>query len=241
MGITGSSGKTSTKDLLGAVLGAAAPTVAPVGSYNSEVGVPLTVCRVSSETRFLVVEMGARGIGHIAYLTRIAPPRIGVVLNVGTAHVGEFGSREAIARAKAELVDALPPDGLAVLNADDAAVRRMAAATSAAVLLVGEADDADLRASDILLDARGRPTFTVHTADGTRRLHLQLVGRHHVGNALAVLGVALELGMSLEQAVPHWRRLVPRAGGGWRSPSEPTESRSSTTPTTRTLTPCGPH
>ena len=214
VGITGSSGKTSTKDLLGAVLGTAAPTVAPVGSYNSEVGVPLTVCRVSSETRFLVVEMGARGIGHIAYLTRIAPPRIGVVLNVGTAHVGEFGSREAIARAKAELVDALPPDGLAVLNADDAAVRRMAAATSAAVLLVGEADDADLRASDILLDARGRPTFTAHTADGTRRLHLQLVGRHHVGNALAVLGVALELGMSLEQACAALE--AARATSRWR-------------------------
>ncbi|HET9022739.1 MAG TPA: Mur ligase family protein, partial [Ornithinibacter sp.] len=95
VGITGSSGKTSTKDLLGSVLGAAGATVAPVGSYNSEVGVPLTVCRVESDTRFLVVEMGARGIGHVAYLARIAPPRVGVVLNVGTAHVGEFGSRDA--------------------------------------------------------------------------------------------------------------------------------------------------
>ena len=103
VGITGSSGKTSTKDLLGTVLATAGPTVAPVGSYNSEVGVPLTVCRVTADTRFLVVEMGARGIGHVAYLARMAPPRVGVVLNVGTAHVGEFGSREAIATAKSEL------------------------------------------------------------------------------------------------------------------------------------------
>ncbi len=125
VGITGSSGKTSTKDLLGSVLATAGPTVAPVGSYNSEVGVPLTVCRVVADTRFLVVEMGARGIGHVEYLTRMAPPRIGVVLNVGTAHVGEFGSRAAIATAKSELVAALPPDGLAVLNADDPAVRAM--------------------------------------------------------------------------------------------------------------------
>ncbi len=214
VGITGSSGKTSTKDLLGAVLGAAGPTVAPVGSYNSEVGVPLTVCRVSGETRFLVVEMGARGIGHIAYLTRIAPPRIGVVLNVGTAHLGEFGSREAIARAKTELVEALPADGLAVLNADDPTVRRMAASTSAPVLLVGEADDADLRASDIDLDPRGRPTFTVHTAQGSRRLRLELVGRHHVGNALAVLGVALELGLPFEQVCAALESA--RAASRWR-------------------------
>ncbi len=137
IGITGSSGKTSTKDLLASVLSSSAPTVAPAGSLNSEVGVPLTVFRVTPQTRFLVVEMGARGIGHIAYLTRIAPPSIGIELNVGTAHVGEFGSREAIAVAKAELVQALPASGLAVLNADDPAVRAMAAQTTARVQLVG--------------------------------------------------------------------------------------------------------
>ena len=108
VGITGSSGKTSTKDLLGTVLPRPGRRWRPVGSYNSEVGVPLTVCRVTADTRFLVVEMGARGIGHVAYLARMAPPRVGVVLNVGTAHVGEFGSREAIATAKSELVAALP-------------------------------------------------------------------------------------------------------------------------------------
>jgi UDP-N-acetylmuramoyl-tripeptide--D-alanyl-D-alanine ligase len=200
VGITGSSGKTSTKDLLGAVLSTVGPTVAPVGSYNSEVGVPLTVCRVEADTRFLVVEMGARGVGHIAHLTRVAPPRVGVVLNVGTAHVGEFGSREAIARAKSELVAALPADGLAVLNADDAAVRAMAAVTSARVVLVGEADDADLRATGITLDAGGHPTFTVESTSARGVVSLGLVGRHHVGNALAVLAVALELGMPFDAA-----------------------------------------
>jgi UDP-N-acetylmuramoyl-tripeptide--D-alanyl-D-alanine ligase len=171
-----------------------------VGSYNSEVGVPLTVCRVERDTRFLVVEMGARGIGHIAYLARMAPPRVGVVLNVGTAHVGEFGSREAIARAKSELPAALPAEGLAVLNADDPAVRAMAEVTVARVVLVGEAADAGVRATDVDLDAHGRPSFTVHTAAGTRAVRLGLVGRHHVGNALAVLAVALELGLALDAA-----------------------------------------
>jgi UDP-N-acetylmuramoyl-tripeptide--D-alanyl-D-alanine ligase len=200
VGVTGSSGKTSTKDLLGSVLGAAGPTVAPVGSYNSEVGVPLTVCRVGADTRFLVVEMGARGIGHVAYLARIAPPRVGVVLNVGTAHVGEFGSREAIGRAKAELVEALPAHGLAVLNADDPVVRAMATVARSRVVLVGEAEDARVRATDVSLDAGGRASFTVHAPEGTRVVQLGLVGRHHVGNALAALAVATELGMPFESA-----------------------------------------
>jgi UDP-N-acetylmuramoyl-tripeptide--D-alanyl-D-alanine ligase len=223
VGITGSSGKTSTKDLLGSVLSTAGPTVAPHGSYNSEVGVPLTVCRVTADTRFLVVEMGARGRGHIAYLTQMAPPRIGVVLNVGTAHVGEFGSRDAIATAKAELVQALPADGLAVLNADDPQVRGMATVTAARVVLVGEADDADVRASDVTVDAGGRPSFTVHTPQGSRPVRLGLVGRHHVGNALSVVAVGLELGLSLEsvcaalesaQPISRWRmEVVERADG----------------------------
>jgi UDP-N-acetylmuramoyl-tripeptide--D-alanyl-D-alanine ligase len=198
VGITGSSGKTSTKDLLAAVLAAAAPTIAPVGSLNSEVGVPLTVFRVTPETRFLIAEMGARGIGHVEYLTTIAPPRIGVVLNVGTAHVGEFGSREAIGAAKSELVTALPADGLAVLNADDAVVRGMRERTAARVQLVGTAADAGVRADDIRLDAAGRPTFTAVTPAGTCEVTLPLHGEHHVGNALAVIAVALECGLTLE-------------------------------------------
>ncbi|CAN7474867.1 UDP-N-acetylmuramoyl-tripeptide--D-alanyl-D-alanine ligase [Knoellia sp. LjRoot47] len=200
IGITGSSGKTSTKDLLGTVLATSGPTIAPVGSYNSEVGVPLTVTRVTDHTRFLVVEMGARGIGHIEYLTRIAPPRIGVVLNVGTAHVGEFGSREAIGRAKGELVEALPADGVAVLNADDPVVRSMAERTRARVVLVGEAADATVRADDVTVASDGRASFRVVTPAGEGTVSLRLVGRHHVGNSLAVLAVALECGMSLDAA-----------------------------------------
>ncbi len=197
VGVTGSSGKTSTKDLLGAVLGAAGPTVVPEGSLNSEVGVPLTVCRITEDTRHLVVEMGARGIGHIHYLTEIAPPRIGVVLNVGTAHVGEFGSVEVIARAKGELVEALPADGIAVLNADDPLVRAMAARTAARVVLCGEAPEATIRATDVTLDPAGRPSFEVSTPAGRSRISLALVGRHHVANALAVVAVALAAGLAL--------------------------------------------
>ncbi|MGA8979412.1 MAG: UDP-N-acetylmuramoyl-tripeptide--D-alanyl-D-alanine ligase, partial [Pedococcus sp.] len=182
-------------------LSSAAPTVAPVGSLNSEVGVPLTVFRVTPDTRFLVVEMGARGVGHIEYLTTIAPPRIGIELNVGTAHVGEFGSREAIAVAKAELVAALPGDGLAVLNADDAVVRAMATRTGARVQLVGTARDAAVRADDIVLDAAGRPTFRLLTPSGEAEVSLPLHGEHHVGNALAVVATALECGLSLDAVV----------------------------------------
>ncbi|XVX21608.1 UDP-N-acetylmuramoyl-tripeptide--D-alanyl-D-alanine ligase [Actinomycetota bacterium] len=197
LGITGSSGKTSTKDLLAAVLGSVGPTVAPVNSLNGEIGVPLTVCRVTPDTRFLVAEMGARGIGHIDYLTRIAPPRIGIELNVGTAHVGEFGSREAIGLAKSELVAALPADGLAVLNADDAVVAGMRSATSARVVTVGLAEGADYRAVDVALDHASRPSFTLVCPDGEAEIALPLHGEHHIGNALAVIAAARECGMPL--------------------------------------------
>jgi UDP-N-acetylmuramoyl-tripeptide--D-alanyl-D-alanine ligase len=225
IGITGSSGKTSTKDLLASVLSAAGPTVAPVGSLNSEVGVPLTVCRIANDTRFLVVEMGARGMGHIEYLADIAEPTIGIVLNVGTAHVGEFGSREAIGRAKAELVAALPDGGLAVLNADDPVVRAMVGQTAARALLVGASHEAGLRATDIDLDGAGRPSFTV-SGDGVEaetRVSLPLHGEHHVGNALAVVAVALECGMrmgdiaeALSEARPasRWRMEVTERADG---------------------------
>jgi UDP-N-acetylmuramoyl-tripeptide--D-alanyl-D-alanine ligase len=214
VGITGSSGKTSTKDLLASVLSSAAPTVAPVGSLNSEVGVPLTVFRVTPQTRFLIVEMGARGVGHIDYLTRIAPPSIGIELNVGTAHVGEFGSREAIAVAKAELVQALPPTGLAILNADDAVVRGMAALTTARVQLVGTGPEATVRATDITLDERGRPSFTMTTPQGVAEVTLPLHGEHHVGNALAVVAAAVECGVALPDVVAALANAVPASR--WR-------------------------
>ena len=201
IGITGSSGKTSTKDLIASVLSRHGETVANVASLNGEVGVPLTVCRITPTTRYLVVEMGARGIGHVAYLTQITPPQVGVVLNVGTAHVGEFGSREAIGRAKSELVQALPADGTAVLNADDPIVAGMAAVTRAHVIPVGTSPQASVRATDIELDDAGRPSFTLHAPEGEARLSLGLHGEHHVGNALSAAAVALSVGMPFEDVV----------------------------------------
>ena len=201
VGVTGSSGKTSVKDLLASVLSSVAETVAPVNSLNGEIGVPLTVCRVTPTTRFLVAEMGARGLGHIDYLTRIAPPQVAIVLNVGTAHVGEFGSRENIARAKAELPRAVPAAGLSILNADDPAVAAMATGLASRVQLVGLSADADVRAEDVSLDERGRAAYTLVCLQGTARVSLRQSGAHHVGNSLAVAAAALELGLSLDQVV----------------------------------------
>lgn len=214
IGITGSSGKTTTKDLLADVLAHHGETVANVGSLNSEVGVPLTICRVTPTTRHLVLEMGARGIGHIAYLTEMSNPRVGVVLNVGSAHVGEFGSREAIAQAKAELVQALPPGGLAVLNGDDPLVRAMQAGPEVRVVRVGLRADCDVRATDVTLDAAGAPGFFLHEHGESVYVDLAVVGEHQVGNALAVAAVALDVGMSLPEVAEalHTARLASR----WR-------------------------
>jgi UDP-N-acetylmuramoyl-tripeptide--D-alanyl-D-alanine ligase len=200
IGITGSSGKTSTKDLVAALLERIGPTIAPPGSFNTELGHPYTVLRADTSTRFLVLETSARGIGHIRALTRIAPPRIGVVLNVGSAHLGEFGSREAIATAKAELVEALPAatdGGIAVLNADDPLVAGMANRTRARVVTVGESAGVDVRADQVRLDDLGRATFRLTAPAGRAMVTLPLVGGHHVGNALAGAAVALECGLSV--------------------------------------------
>ncbi|MDO5628835.1 MAG: UDP-N-acetylmuramoyl-tripeptide--D-alanyl-D-alanine ligase [Mobilicoccus sp.] len=214
VGITGSSGKTTTKDLLAAVLEQHAPTVANVGSLNSEVGVPLTVCRVTEQTEILVLEMGARGLGHIDYLTGMAPPQVGVVLNVGSAHLGEFGSRETIGRAKSELVAALPEGGLAVLNADDDIVRGMVERTRARVCLVGRAADAEIRAENVILDARGAPSFDLLLDGQRRRVSLTLLGEHQVDNALAVVAVARHIGMSLDAVTAALESARP--GSRWR-------------------------
>ncbi|HZB48071.1 MAG TPA: UDP-N-acetylmuramoyl-tripeptide--D-alanyl-D-alanine ligase, partial [Mycobacteriales bacterium] len=197
VGVTGSSGKTSTKDLLAQLLAGLGPTVAPPGSFNNELGHPYTVLRATADTRYLVLEKSARGVGHVAWLTRVARPRIGVVLNVGSAHLGEFGSREAIALAKGELVEALPADGVAVLNADDPLVRAMAARTAARVVLVGEAADADVRATGVELDAHGLASYELVTAAGSVPVRLAVHGAHQVGNSLSAAAVALELGMPL--------------------------------------------
>ncbi|MEU6823263.1 UDP-N-acetylmuramoyl-tripeptide--D-alanyl-D-alanine ligase [Streptomyces atriruber] len=197
--LTGSVGKTSSKDLLAQVLRRKAPTVFTPGSLNNEIGLPLTALSATDETRFLVLEMGARGIGHIQYLTGLTPPKIGLVLNVGTAHIGEFGGREQIAVAKGELVESLPADGAAVLNADDPLVRAMASRTKARVLLFGESDDADVRAENVRLTENGQPAFTLHTPSGCSDVTLRLYGEHHVSNALAAAAVAHELGMSVDE------------------------------------------
>jgi UDP-N-acetylmuramoyl-tripeptide--D-alanyl-D-alanine ligase len=197
--LTGSAGKTSTKDLIAQVLRSKAPTVFTPGSLNNEIGLPLTALSATEETKFLVLEMGARGIGHIRYLTELTPPRIGLVLNVGTAHIGEFGGREQIAQAKGELVESLPEDGAAILNADDPLVRAMASRTKARVILFGESDEADVRAENVRLTESGQPSFSLRTPSGCSDVTMRLYGEHHVSNALAAAAVAHELGMSADE------------------------------------------
>ena len=201
VGVTGSSGKTSTKDLLGEVYSRGGQTIAPVGSFNNEVGFPLTVLRCDAGTRTLVAEYGARGRGHIAYLCGIARPRTALVLNIGAAHLGEFGSREAIAEAKGELVEALPSDGAAVLNADDPLVLAMRSRTTATVVTFGIDNDADVRVVDLTLDDLARPRFTLRTPAGDASVQLKLHGRHHAANAAAVAAAALHDGIALSDVV----------------------------------------
>ncbi|NLT29565.1 MAG: UDP-N-acetylmuramoyl-tripeptide--D-alanyl-D-alanine ligase [Propionibacterium sp.] len=214
VGITGSSGKTSTKDLMAHVLESVGPTVSPVGSQNNELGVPLTATRVDDDTRFLISEMGARGAGHISYLCELTPPRIGVVLNVGSAHLGEFGSVDGIAGAKGELIAALPPDGWAVLNHDDPRVAAMADRRADGVRLAWTAvgarpgavgddtpDQADLRvwATDLDTEADGSHRFELHVDDGdgtqSHPVHLHLIGRHQVANAMSAAAVGILAGL----------------------------------------------
>ena len=199
VGLTGSQGKTGTKDLLAQVLATAGETVATHGSFNNELGMPLTVLRATADTEFLVLEMGARGIGHIRDLCAIAQPDVALVLNVGKAHVGEFGSQEAIAQAKGELVESLVADGVAVLNADDPLVAAMASRTQARVSTYGEAGAADVRIEGLHLDAAGRPAFALVTNEESAEVRLQLLGEHQASNAAAAAGVALALGLGLDQ------------------------------------------
>ena len=197
LAMTGSQGKTGTKDYLAHVLGEAGPTVATRGNFNNELGVPLTVLRATPETRYLVVEMGARGVGHVAELCRIAPPRVAAVLNVGTAHIGEFGSREAIALAKGEIVEALPPDGTAVLNADDDLVVAMAPRTRATVTTFGSAP-ADVAVGEVTADEIGRQSFELTYRGSGATVHLAQVGAFQWRNAAAAAAMALAAGVDLD-------------------------------------------
>jgi UDP-N-acetylmuramoyl-tripeptide--D-alanyl-D-alanine ligase len=195
--ITGSSGKTTTKDLAAQLIETLGPTVSPRNSYNNEIGHPLTVLRATAETRYLVAEMSARGPGHIAELCRVSPPRLGVVLCVGHAHAGVFGSIDDVARAKAELPAALPARGVALLNADDPRVVAMAGQTAARVVTFGRSPDADVRAAGVTVDEAGRPGFTLQTDAGQAPVRLRLHGEHNVSNALAAAALAGQLGMDL--------------------------------------------
>lgn len=201
VGITGSNGKTTTKNMLRAILEPQGETVAPRGSFNNEVGAPLTMLRLTPSTRYLVAEMGASKQGDISRLVGMAHPEIGVVLKVGLAHAGGFGGIEATQKAKSEMVTDLPASGVAVLNADDHRVRQMADVTPARVLWFGQEDSADVRATDIVSSRTGT-TFVVTIPGGeSRPVHLKVLGEHHVMNALAALAVATTLGVPLDEAV----------------------------------------
>lgn len=197
IGITGSNGKTTTKNMLRAVLEGVGPTVAPPGSFNNHVGAPLSMLSIDGRTRFLVIEMGASGVGEIARTVAIATPDISVVLKVGLAHAGEFGGIEETTRAKAEIVTGLPDNAVAVLNADDGRVSSMAALTRARVVWFGLEDTADFQADDLRATASGT-TFELRNGGVTRTVSLQILGEHHVMNALATIAVASELGIELD-------------------------------------------
>ncbi|MCF4123317.1 UDP-N-acetylmuramoyl-tripeptide--D-alanyl-D-alanine ligase [Antribacter sp. KLBMP9083] len=231
--VTGSVGKTTTKDVVGQLLAPQGATVVPRGSFNNEVGLPLTVLEVTPATRYLVLEMGATGVGHLDYLTRIAPPEVGVVLAVGTAHLGEFGGVEAIAQAKSELVTGVQAGGTAVLNADDLRVSAMAplAGPDTTVVTFGTIPSADVRAEDVTIDRSGRASFTLRVRAGVlgaagdlrATVTLRLVGEHHVTNALAAAAAALRVGVPLADVAarlgeataisPHRMAVVERPDG----------------------------
>ncbi|GEK20623.1 UDP-N-acetylmuramoyl-tripeptide--D-alanyl-D-alanine ligase [Cellulomonas xylanilytica] len=226
VGITGSVGKTTTKDLLAQLCGSVGPTIAPVRSFNNEIGLPLTVLRADESTRFLVLEMGASGPGHLTYLTDIAPPDVAVVLIVGHAHLGGFGGIEAVAVAKAEIVQGLVADGVAVLNADDPRVSAMAALAPGDVVTFGAAPDATVGVRDVRLDRTGRATFTLvrrGEVERTAEVSLRLVGEHHVHNALGAAAAALAVGLDLDEVAaglsaadalsPHRMHVVDRPDG----------------------------
>lgn len=203
VGVTGSVGKTSTKDLLAAVLGRRYPTAASARSFNNEIGLPLTLAGAPDGTEATVVEMGARGPGHIALLCDIARPTAAVVTAVADAHLEMFGSVDGVAQAKGELVEALPPTGVAVLNADDPRVAAMAGRTDARVVTYGTAADttAEVRAADVILDDELRARLMLHTPWGNARLRLAVSGAHQASNAVAAAACALALEVPFDDVV----------------------------------------
>lgn len=197
IGITGSQGKTTTKDLLRHMLSQHGATIAPQGNYNNELGVPLTILACNPETKFAIIEMGARHMGDIAYLASIAQPDIAVVLRVGMAHLGEFGSMELIAQTKSELVSALKEDGIAILGQYDPYTKAMSALHKGQVLTFGIAHSDSVRATEIEI-REGRPHFDLVTPEGRAAVGLRIVGEHQVANALACAAVGTALHFSLD-------------------------------------------
>jgi len=220
VGITGSVGKTSVKDMLAAVLGQELRTAASERSFNNEIGVPLTLLGAADGIEAAVVEMGARDVGHIAELCRIAFPTIGVVTRVAAVHTEVFGTVDDVARAKSELVHAIPPSGSVVLNADDPRVAAMAGGASAAVVTYGE--HGQVRADDVRLDEHLRASYLLRSPWGEGEVALAARGHHQVQNSLAVAAVALVCGLELGQVVAGlaaaelspWRMDLVRAPSG---------------------------
>lgn len=201
VGVTGSVGKTSTKDLLAGVLASTFRTAASEKSFNNELGLPMTLLGAPDDTEAVVLEMGARGIGHIATLCEIAEPTVGVLTRVEGVHLELFGSIEAVAQTKGELIEALPSDGIAVLNADDPNVAAMASRTHARVLTYGTGAGVDVYASDVRLDDQLRASFTLHTPWGSAPVSLGARGEHQVPNALAAAAAGGGLGVDVEHIV----------------------------------------
>lgn len=198
IGITGSQGKTTTKELLAAVLSSAGKTVSPQGNLNNEIGVPLVILSCQRDTKFCIVEMGARHQGDIAHLCQIAKPQIGVVLRVGSAHLGEFGSIAAIAQTKSEMITSLSSDGVAILGSYDQYTPQMAKLHPGRVVTFGETQECDIRATDIEV-REGCAHFDLVTPEGRSAVGLRIAGLHQVSNALATAAVATVAGLSLDQ------------------------------------------
>lgn len=213
VGITGSVGKTSTKDLLHAILGGRYRVTASPRSFNTDIGVPLTLLAAPPETDVVVCEMGSRGPGHITTLTNAARPTVGVVTNVGMAHLETFGTVEAVAAAKAELIEALPADGAAILNADDAVVRGFVARSEARCVLYGFSADADVRGEGLLLDRSGHPSFDVRIGGESAHIVLGVPGQHMAQNALAATAAAYALGIGVDESA---ERLAEAEISPWR-------------------------
>ena len=211
VGVTGSIAKTSTKEAVASVLSRRFRTLRNEGNQNNEIGLPLTLMRLEPKHEAAVLEMGMYVGGEIADLARMARPSIGVVTAVQPVHLARIGSLEAIEAAKGELVEALPPDGTAVLNADDPIVRRMGSRSRARSLTYGFADDADVRADDVVAAGLDGMRFLLRSDGAGRSVTIPTLGRLSVHNALAGAAVGQAAGLGIDQVVDGLR-------GGWSAP-----------------------